>query len=322
MKVLVAEYNLADRLIIRRYLLSMGHDIVLVEDAEEAIEQFDKEDPDLVLVDVHMPGLDGYAAVKRMRTMAKEWRPILFISSHTEPDDFVNGIKAGADDFLYKPINRDVLEAKLIAMDRIVAMRKQLITVTAELAWETEKAQQIANIDGLTGLANRRYLDQVLEQEIKRAARERQPLTIIMVDIDYFKIYNDHFGHLAGDDALRKVARLLQNSVNRAADLVSRYGGEEFCIVLPNTNARGATEIAQELRRTVKDARIPHADGLDFPWLTISLGLSCQIPDTDASVENLIQLADKALYQAKAAGRNCVVAETDQGLQRIYRKPD
>ncbi len=306
MKILVAEDNLADRLIIRRHLQSMQHEVMLAQNGEEAIDLFKKKDPELVLLDVRMPEMDGYSTVKKIRSLDMEWRPILFLSSNTGPEAFVAGIKAGGDDYLYKPINRDILEAKLIAMERIVAMRNQLITVTAELAWENEKAQQIANIDGLTGLANRRYLDQVLEQEIKRAARDKQPLTVIMIDIDYFKHYNDHFGHLAGDDVLRKVARLFQSSVNRAADLVSRFGGEEFCIILPNTGLQGGEEIAEELRKSVLEARIPHAEDLEAPWLTISLGISCQVPEVDTSLEELIHVADEALYQAKATGRNRV----------------
>ena len=306
MKILVAEDNLADRLIIRRHLQSMLHQVILAQDGEEAIELFKKEDPDIVLLDVRMPGMDGFATIQKIRSLDVEWRPILFLSSHTEPDAFVAGIKAGADDYLYKPIDRSVLEAKLIAMDRIVSMRNQLIRVTAELEYENEKAKQIANLDGLTGLANRRFLNQLLAQEIKRAAREKQALTVIMIDIDFFKHYNDHFGHLAGDDVLRKVAKILRNSVNRAADLVSRFGGEEFCIVLPNTSSAGGREIAEELRKSVLEARIPHAKGFIAPWLTISLGVSCLIPKSDALVEDLIHLADQALYQAKANGRNCV----------------
>ena len=306
MKILVAEDNLADRLIIRRYLSSMGHKVLFAVDGEEAIEYFNREDPDLVLVDVLMPGMDGFATVKRMRSLEMEWRPILFISGKTEPENFVEGIRAGGDDYLYKPINRDVLEAKLIAMERIVAMRNQLITVTAELSWEMEKAQQIANQDGLTGLANRRYLNQVLEQEIKRAARNQQPLTVIMVDIDYFKRYNDHFGHLAGDAVLQKVGKLLQGSVNRAGDMVARYGGEEFCIILPNTDAGGGMEIAEAMRNAVLAARISHLQGLNSPWVSISLGVSGRVPSFDDTVQTVIQQADSALYQAKADGRNRV----------------
>jgi diguanylate cyclase (GGDEF)-like protein len=306
LKVLVAEDNLADRLIIRRYLSSMGHQVLLAVDGTEAIEQFKQEDPDLILVDVQMPGMDGFATVKRMRSLEMDWRPILFISGKTEPEDFVEGIRAGGDDYLYKPINRDILEAKLIAMQRIVAMRNQLITVTAELSWEMEKAQQIANQDGLTGLANRRYLNQVLEQEIKRATRGKHSLTLIMVDIDYFKRYNDHYGHLAGDEVLLKVARLLQGAVNRAGDLVARYGGEEFLIILPDTEAAGGMEIAEGLRTAVQEAQISHTRSLGRPWITISLGVSGGIPSSNDSVQSLIQQADSALYQAKSNGRNRV----------------
>jgi diguanylate cyclase (GGDEF)-like protein len=311
LKILLAEDNLADRLIIRRYLLSLGHKIVLAVNGEEAIEQFNKADPDLVLVDVHIPGMDDYAAVRRMRSMEIEWRPILYISGQAEPEDFVKGILAGGDEYLYKPINQDILDAKLVALQRIVAMRKQLITVTAELSWETEKAQQMANQDGLTGLANRRYLNQVLSQEIKRAVRSKQALTVIMIDIDYFKRFNDQFGHLAGDEVLQQVAKLLQGAVNRAGDMVARYGGEEFCIILPNTEPTGGMEIAEGLRRAVIEAEIPHVGGLASPWVTISLGVSGRIPSPSESVESAIQQADAALYQAKAEGRNRVCLVKD-----------
>jgi len=178
-----------------------------------------------------------------------------------------------------------------------------------------EKAQQIANQDGLTGLANRRYLNQVLEQEIKRASRAKQPLTVIMVDIDYFKLFNDHYGHLAGDEVLQKVARLLQGTVNRAGDMVARYGGEEFCIILPNTEVAGGMEIAEGLRSAVRQAEIPHLHSAVSSWVTISLGVSGSIPCASDSVESFIQRADSALYQAKANGRNraCLLQSGDSG---------
>ena len=313
MKILVADDNLADRLIIRRHLQSMRHDVILAEDGEQAIALFKREDPDLVLLDVRMPGMDGYSTIKRMRSIDMEWRPILFLSGNTETKDFVSGIKAGADDYLYKPIDSEILDAKLTAMERIVSMRRDLITVTAELAWETEKAQQISNQDGLTGLANRRYLNEALIQEIKRAARNTHPLTAIMIDIDYFKQYNDNYGHLAGDDVLRQVAKLLLNSVNRAGDLVARYGGEEFCILLPNTSISGGKEIAEGLRSAVVGAEIPHATGSDSPWLTISLGISSHVPTPDESVVDIIHAADAALYEAKARGRNRVFVAASGG---------
>jgi len=307
MKILLAEDNQADRLIIRRYLHSLGHDVILADDSEQAVALFQEEDPDLVLLDAGMPGMEEHAMVKRMRSLELEWRPILLLSEFGDSDSYARGVKAGVDDFLYKPLDKALLEAKLIAMKRIVAMRNQLITVTAELAWETEKAQHIANQDGLTGLANRRYLNEVLDAEIKRAARSGQPLTVIMIDIDHFKQYNDHFGHLAGDDVLRKVARQFVSKVNRAGDLVARYGGEEFCIVLPNTETRGGGELAEELRRGVLEARIPHAEEV-APWLSISLGIASRVPNAQDSVEELIAAADKALYEAKLNGRNRVCA--------------
>jgi diguanylate cyclase (GGDEF)-like protein len=309
MKILLIDGSQADRLIIRRYLQDLGHEVILASGGEQALKNYQFEDPDLVLLDATLHEIDGFSTVARMREQNIEWRPILYLSSNRGVDEYVRGIQAGADDYIYKPIDRVMLEAKLLAMERIVAMRKALITVTAELAWETEKAERLAKQDGLTSLANRRYLDESLAIEIKRATREKKPLAVIMVDIDYFKKYNDFFGHLAGDDVLKKVARLLNRAANRAGDLVARYGGEEFSIVLPNTDRKGAKAIAESLRLTVETEAIPHAEDAVFSCLTISLGGVSGIPGNGETPESIIRRADQNLYSAKKAGRNRVCIE-------------
>jgi diguanylate cyclase (GGDEF)-like protein len=313
LKILAADESLADRLILRRHLQSLGQEVILAERCEELSQLFQQHDPDLVLLDIGMQGMHDYAGLKRIRTLDLGWRPILLLCNDTQRNIFVDGLKAGGDDFLYKPIDKSILEAKLIALERMVAMRRQLITVTAELAWESEKAQQVANQDGLTGLANRRNLNQVLDQEIKRAARSRQFLTLIMIDIDFFKQYNDQFGHLAGDEVLRKVAQVLNGGVNRAGDLVARYGGEEFCIVLPDTSIEGGREMAKELRRSVEAVAIPQSAAAAYPQVTVSMGVSSCVPSHDVSLESIIKQADKALYEAKQAGRNRVCVSRESG---------
>ncbi len=306
MKILVTDDCQTDRLIIRRYLLSMKHEVLLAGDGEQAISLFREHDPDLVLLDVRMPDMDGYQVVKKLRKIDQGWRPILFLSSSTNSESFAKGINAGADDYLHKPIDKVILEAKLHAMERLVVMRKQLLDVTSKLAQEKEKIKLIANQDGLTEISNRRFLDQVLEQEFRRHQRSQNTISIIMIDIDFFKSYNDYFGHLSGDDVLRDCAKKMSQLICRAGDLVARYGGEEFCVVLPNTESNGAESFAEALRTGIEGLAIERDDLKNWKYLTISLGVSSIKPNQNDTVEKLLNAADQALYQAKQSGRNQV----------------
>ena len=310
MKILVIDDLLADRLIIRRHLLSMGHEVILAESGEQGMVLFQQQNPDLVLLDVRMPEMDGYQVVKKLREIDQGWRPILFLSSTLDIESFAKGIYSGGDDFLHKPIEKITLEAKLHAMERIVEMRQQLLSTTRALAEETKKVKQLANQDDLTGIANRRFLNKTLDQEFRRHYREKMCLSIIMIDIDWFKGFNDHFGHLAGDDALRSCAQKMAASIKRAGEFIARYGGEEFCVVLPSTDINKAKEIAEGLCKAVRTLNIYRNDLESQKRLTISLGVSSVIPQKNDSVESLIASADQALYQAKQAGRNKVCAVT------------
>ena len=306
MKILVTDDCQTDRLIIRRYLLSMGHKVLLAEDGEQAISLFREQSPDLVLLDVRMPDMDGYQVATKIREIELGWIPILFLSSSVDAESFAKGINAGADDYLHKPIDKVILNAKLQAMERLVEMRKQLLDVTRKLAQEKEKIKLIANQDGLTGIANRRFLDQVMEQEFRRHQRSQNSLSIIMIDIDFFKSYNDYFGHLSGDDALRLCAKKMSRLICRAGDLVARYGGEEFCVVLPNTDLNGAKSFAETLRTGIEGLAIKRNDLDNWEYLTISLGVNSLKPDQNDTVKKLLNAADQALYQAKQSGRNQV----------------
>ncbi len=306
MKILVADDNRVDRMIVRRYLLSMDHEVLLAEGGEQAVSLFKLQEPDLVLLDLRMPDMDGYEVVQKLRKIDQGWRPILFLSSSVDSESFAKGIYAGADDFLHKPIDKVILKAKLHAMERLVAMRRQLLIVSRELAKETQKATRIANQDGLTGIANRRFLDQVLDREFRRHIRSLNTLSIILIDIDFFKSFNDHFGHLAGDDALRLCAQKMSEMVFRGGDLVARFGGEEFCVVLPNTELEGAINMAETLRKEIEALHIVRDDLEAQQYLTISLGVSSFKAEQKHTVEDMIHSADEALYQAKQTGRNKV----------------
>ena len=183
----------------------------------------------------------------------------------------------------------------------------QLLNTIDQLEAANHKLEQIAKYDSLTQLANRRYLDSYLEREWQRACREHQPLSAILIDIDYFKLYNDTYGHLQGDNCLKQVGQLLLHDAKRPADLVARYGGEEFVVVLPNTKKSGAIVVAQQIQTAVNQAQIPHVTHQFSDHVTISLGVATLLPDQNQSPTQLLTLADKALYQAKQTGRNCYV---------------
>jgi diguanylate cyclase (GGDEF)-like protein len=188
-----------------------------------------------------------------------------------------------------------------------VAIAIQQSELYRKLQIANQKLERLANLDGLTEVANRRQFDQVLSQEWSRLAREKKPLSLILCDIDFFKAYNDKYGHPAGDTCLKKVARILQESIKRAADLVARYGGEEFAIILPDTNKNGAFIVAQEICHRLEELKLLHQDSLVNQYLTLSLGICCQIPSQSSSYEALVARADQALYQAKSEGRNRIV---------------
>ena len=235
MKILLVDDTSTDLVVLATYLRKMGHEVITCENGEQAFELFKLHQPDLLVLDVIMSGMDGYEVARRIRSLGDEWIPIIFLSSKTRAEDIVAGIEAGGDDYITKPVDQTVLIAKMHAMQRIAEMRKRLLNMTLQLDTANRELSRLVNVDGLTGLASRHFLDQYLENEVNRLGRTHLPLALIMADIDYFKAYNDHFGHIAGDECLKTVSATLQSQLHRPADFAARYGGEEFCIVLPET---------------------------------------------------------------------------------------
>ena len=306
MKVLLVDDTLTDRMVVTAFLTKMGHEVLACENGEEGVQLFKEEQPELILLDVIMPVMDGYRAARKIRSLGDQWVPIIFLSGKTSPDDIAAGIEAGGDDYLTKPVDQIVLSAKMQAMQRIVAMRQHLLAVSLRLEEVNEELLRLVDVDGLTGLSNRRHLDHVLEQEYGRMARNRTPLSVVMADIDHFKAYNDHFGHLGGDDCLKTVAASMQAAARRAADLVARYGGEEFCVVLPETDLEGAVCVAEQLRSAIEELGIPQSPKAGSSCVTMSLGVASCIPTENTSLADLLKEADAALYKAKQEGRNRV----------------
>lgn len=305
--VLVVEDQMSVRRALAANLRTAGVSSVLeAANSVQALGLFTSLRPDLVLLDVVLPENDGYWVAQQMRQSETggSWTPIIFLSSRDSDLDLWRGIESGGDDYLTKPVKPVVLIAKLRAMRRLLDMRRRLIALSDELHTANRKLNAMVERDALTGLVNRRGFDRLLRQEIAAARREGLPLTLMLCDLDYFKGYNDALGHLEGDACLRRVGRLLRKVCVRPRDVASRYGGEEFALILPNTPRSGAMTFARALARMLKVQAIPHPGSPLDGMLTISGGITTCVPDGQTSAESMLMRADEALYAAKAQGRN------------------
>jgi diguanylate cyclase (GGDEF)-like protein len=311
MKILIVDDSPTIRAALRGLVDKMGHSVIEADDGSKALRVYQEDRPDLVLIDVVMPVMDGYEAARRMRqSRPDEWVPIIFLSSKEADQDLDRAIEAGGDDYLVKPVSFVVLNAKIRALQRIESTRTKLLEMSRELAAANRELEKLSRLDGLTGIANRRYFDSYLATEVKRASRERQPLSLILADVDHFKAYNDCYGHQAGDECLQRVASALKSVGRRPADLAARYGGEEFAMVLPATALEGAVDVAKSLVRAIEGESIPHVKSGVGPSISLSQGIASLIPGQDTKPENVIVLADQALYEAKQQGRNRYVVST------------
>jgi len=261
MKILIADDSRTIRAGLAALVAKMGYSVIQASDGDEAVALYEGEQPDLVLIDVMMPVMDGYEAARRMRAIRPDdWTPIIFLSSMEADQDLDRAIEAGGDDYLVKPVSFVVLNAKIRAMHRIEIMRRKLLDMSIQLTAANGELELISRQDSLTRIANRRHFDAYLSQELKRALRRKSELSLILIDIDHFKRYNDRYGHQVGDDCLRRVASALASGCRRPADLAARYGGEEFAIILPETPLAGAVVLSYSLRRAIAELAVPHAD--------------------------------------------------------------
>ncbi|POR11730.1 diguanylate cyclase [Diaphorobacter sp. DS2] len=274
--------------------------------ADAALQLFKLRRPDLVLLDIHLPGgNDGYWVAQRMREAEPGgWTPIIFLSGLDGDLDVWRGIEAGGDDYLVKPVKPIVLAAKLRAMRRLRDMRRRLVELTEELHVANQHLNEMVEMDPLTGLVNRRGFDRILHSEILAARRDGVPLTLMLCDLDHFKRYNDTLGHVQGDACLKEVGRVLHDVCMRPRDVASRYGGEEFALILPNTPRSGAMTFARALGKLLKARAIAHPGSPNGETLTLSGGITTCVPDDGTSAETMLMRADEALYAAKAQGRD------------------
>ena len=324
MAIIVVDDTIFSLEIIKAFLMTAGYlDVITVKSAGELYQLVDGYSDrgiveiDLILMDIIMPEVDGIEACQNVKK--REWMadvPVIMVTATTEKDNLQLAFSAGAMDFIKKPLDRVELLARVRSALRLkheTARRKaretELLEVTRQLQAANERLQNLSFLDGLTGIANRRHFDQELLKESRRAKREKTPLSLIMLDIDYFKAFNDTYGHLKGDDCLKTVASILKRTLKRPGDFPARYGGEEFAVVLPETDDVGAAIIAEELRASIERAGISHINSLCADYVTVSLGVVTRFPEQSETPNDLILASDRALYRSKHGGRNLVSVE-------------
>jgi two-component system, chemotaxis family, response regulator WspR len=284
--------------------------------AEQALAVAEQIKPTVILQDLVMPGIDGLALVSAYRANPTTRDvPIIVLSSKEEALVKSQSFAAGANDYLVKLPDNIELVARIRHHSKSFTNQRQRDAAYRALRESQQKLvelnlelQRLNRVDGLTGLSNRRCLDEFLASEWRRATRERSSLAVLMIDIDDFKKYNDTYGHVAGDEALKKVGEALRLLLKRPADLAARYGGEEFTAVLPATPLSGAQLLGEQLRSAIEQLAIEHNGSTVGPRLTVSVGAAAMIPERQLSSSRLLETADRALYEAKRAGKNRVTA--------------
>ncbi|WP_075259514.1 diguanylate cyclase [Herbaspirillum camelliae] len=279
-------------------LLKGDYEVFMATSGLQAIELSEKVMPDLILMDVNMPGLNGYDTCARLKQSTLTLGiPVIFLTGLNSEEDEVKAFEVGGVDFISKPINGTVLKARV------------LTHVTLKL--QSDFYLNIAVTDSLTGLFNRRKFDSELTEKWELCKRSGQPMSLLLIDIDHFKKYNDYYGHQAGDHCLAEVAHTIRANFHRSYDCVARYGGEEFACILPMTGREQALKQAQEVCHSVARLQLPHARSEASAWVSLSIGVATMIAaDYNASPVALLALADKNLYAAKANGRAQVFGDT------------
>ena len=310
MRILMAEDDPGMRGLLKVQLVNWGYDVVVTRDGSEAWQVLQSDDaPRLAILDWMMPGMNGVELCRKVREEKKEpYTYIILLTAQQRDEDIVTGMEAGADDYMLKPFNLNELKVRLRAGRRIIELQNELIEAR-------EIFQEKANRDSLTGLLNHEEILGALDQELARAEREGKCVSVIMADLDHFKMVNDTYGHMAGDAVLRSVAKRM-HSLTRSYDHVGRYGGEEFMVILPECCKECAVTFAERLSVCISSESMDTSEG-EIP-VTVSLGVAASGNDRRWNAHTLVRSADEALYLAKKNGRNRVeVASDDAVLEKI-----
>jgi diguanylate cyclase (GGDEF)-like protein len=321
MSILLVDDSRVVRLMLAEILNEAGYpDIDPAESVPAAFARLGMDsgtpatDVDLILMDTAMPGMDGITAIRHILAVpALQDTPIIMVTGSVSPTDLPEAFEAGAMDYISKPVHKPEFLARVRSalrlkseIDQRKARERDLIQALNQLETANGLLHHAAITDALTGVANRREFDRVLAEEWGRASRDGTSLAVLMIDIDFFKGYNDAYGHQGGDSCLQTVARTLQGCVHRPVDLVARYGGEEFSVILPGTKLSDAKTVAYRVRAHVASEEIPHMTSQISSFVTVSVGVAAIVPRLGIEAQSLVASADKALYQAKQEGRNRV----------------
>ncbi|MGH8442085.1 MAG: diguanylate cyclase domain-containing protein [Nevskiaceae bacterium] len=308
MRILIADDSRTLRAALGDQLRAMGHDVTEAHEGQQAIDLYRTHQPDLIVLDVDMPVMNGYETARQIRALSgdHDWIPIIFLSSNVQDKDVASGLEAGGDDYLAKPVSPIVLRAKINAMQRITDMRQRLVDLTEQLEAHNASLREESSIDSLTNIPNRRTFDAAFEQEWNHHARTGKPLALLLADVDYFKRYNDTYGHQRGDQCLKSVAEALRSSAKRKVDVVARYGGEEFALLLPDTTPVSALLVAGRVLETLRAQRLQH-EAAPAGHVTMSIGVCAAVPNPGLAGADLVKTSDRALYDAKSKGRNQAV---------------
>lgn len=274
-------------------VLEDEYDIIFASGGQQALELAKKHQPDLILLDVLMPVMDGYEVCEYLKADSRTATiPVIFITGLNDMQAEIKGLQVGAIDYVTKPINPPIVQMRV---------RNHI-----ELQRARNSLKHLAITDSLTDLSNRRHFDEVLQNEFNRLSRLSHPLSLIMLDVDFFKKFNDNYGHVMGDSCLKQVAYTIRGSLHRSADFAARYGGEEFACILPNTDLTGAFAIAEQIRINIENLNIPHRNSPIADHITASLGVFTISTYSETYPGEIVAKADRQLYQAKESGRNRV----------------
>jgi diguanylate cyclase (GGDEF)-like protein len=301
---LVADDDELVRKTLRYTLEEFGYQVVEADNGQECLQQYEQLHPDIVLLDCTMPIMDGYTCCKKLRMLENsEHTPVVMITGHDGESSIQKAFASGATDYILKPVQWSIFPQRITTLVKQAKLLRKLCAQNAEY-------EQAMMVDDLTKVLNRRAFNQYLEREWQRGLREKTTFSVILADIDFFKIYNDTFGHVAADRHLQQVAQTMRHAVYRATDLVCRYGGEEFGILLPNTSVSGAIHVAARIQTALRDSFLDQNACILKTPVTLSFGVSGIVPSQDLTSMQLVEAADKALYHAKEQGRNRIAVRS------------
>lgn len=315
--VLIVDDNVTNLKVATEHLKAVGYEVLTARDGESALERAVLAQPDVILLDVQMGGIDGFETCRRLKINTQTSAiPVIFMTVLTNVEDKLKGFEAGGVDYVPKPFQVEELLARVNTHLTLYRLQRRLQNEISErkaaemaLRKANIELQRLAVIDGLTQIANRRRFDEYLQGHWQPPIAG--PLSLLICDVDFFKRFNDGYGHQAGDYCLQRVAQGISAAVNREQDLVARYGGEEFAVVLPDTDLAGAQLLAEKIQQFIRNLKIFHAYSEINPFVTLSIGVACVYPEREPEPKKLIAAADAALYKAKQSGRNRVITSAD-----------